>query len=177
MYRPSGLADMSEALFTIRPERPEDEAAIECLLDREFGVQRTQKTAYRLRARGRPVNGLSFVAFAEQRLVGTVQMWPLRIGTFEKALLLGPLAVSRAFSGNRCGITLMETALGEARRLGWLIVVLVGDEPYYAKVGFRRVPPGRLVMPGPVDPDRLLVCELEDGAFDGLEGLLEPGAG
>ena len=61
-------------------------------------------------------------------------------------------------------------ALKEAAAQGHRLVLLVGDEPYYAKVGFRRVPPGRIVMPGPVDPERVLIAELIDGAFDGASG-------
>ena len=49
-------------------------------------------------------------------------------------------------------------------------MILVGDEPYYGKCGFKRIPPGRVTMPGPVDPERLLVAELRDGAFDGVSG-------
>jgi predicted N-acetyltransferase YhbS len=49
---------------------------------------------------------------------------------------------------------------------------LVGDEPYYGKCGFKRVPPGGATMPGPVDPARLLIAELAEGAFDGVSGLV-----
>ena len=37
-------------------------------------------------------------------------------------------------------------------------------------MGFQRVPPGRITLPGPVDPARLLYCELEPGAFEAAEG-------
>ena len=50
----------------------------------------------------------------------------------------------------------------------------MGDEPYYAKTGFKRIPKGRATMPGPVDPDRLLVAELVAGAFEGVEGNIRP---
>jgi predicted N-acetyltransferase YhbS len=175
MYRSSGQADMSQALFEIRPERPDDRPAIERLLDEAFGAARRQKTAYRLREHGRPVPGLSFVAWADDALVGTIQLWPLAIGEFDKAVLLGPLAVARHFKGKRCGITLMELGLDEARRKGWRLAVLVGDEPYYSQAGFRRAPAGRLIMPGPVDPDRLLICELAPDAFDDVSGEVRPG--
>ena len=66
----------------------------------------------------------------------------------------------------------MERSLDAARAAGHTLVILVGDEPYYARVGFKRVPPGRLTMPGPVDPDRLLYCELVAGAFDGVSGTI-----
>jgi predicted N-acetyltransferase YhbS len=52
--------------------------------------------------------------------------------------------------------------------------VLVGDEPYYGKAGFKPIPKGRCAMPGPVDPARLLVCELVDGAFEGVSGPIRP---
>jgi len=51
---------------------------------------------------------------------------------------------------------------------------LVGDEPYYGKSGFKVIPKGRATMPGPVDPARLLVCELADGALDGVSGPIRP---
>ena len=44
----------------------------------------------------------------------------------------------------------------------------------YAKAGFKRIPRGRATMPGPVDPDRLLVAELVEGAFEGVEGKIRP---
>jgi predicted N-acetyltransferase YhbS len=54
------------------------------------------------------------------------------------------------------------------------LVLLVGDEPYYSKSGFKRVPKGQVKMPGPVDPARVLVAELVSGAFDGVAGMLRP---
>jgi predicted N-acetyltransferase YhbS len=50
------------------------------------------------------------------------------------------------------------------------VVVLVGDEPYYGPFGFKRIPPGQLVMPRPVDPNRLLAAELREGALAELSG-------
>jgi predicted N-acetyltransferase YhbS len=69
---------------------------------------------------------------------------------------------------------LIERALRDAAAKGHKLVILVGDEPYYGKCGFKRVPPGRAVMPGPVDPARLLVAELAAGAFDGVSGPIRP---
>ena len=51
------------------------------------------------------------------------------------------------------------------RSAGISLVVLVGDEPYYGKLGFRRIPFGRIILPGPVDPGRLLAAELVPGAL------------
>jgi len=55
-------------------------------------------------------------------------------------------------------------------------VILVGDEPYYVRAGFSRVPPGRLTLPRTRRPDRLLWLELVPGAFEGVAGAVMPGA-
>jgi predicted N-acetyltransferase YhbS len=72
-------------------------------------------------------------------------------------------------------MALMQACLGAAATGGHRLVVLVGDEPYYGRAGFRRIPPGRIVLPGPVDPMRLLVRELVDGAFEGVAGPARAG--
>ena len=62
----------------------------------------------------------------------------------------------------------------DAKAKGHRLVILVGDEAYYSRVGFKAVPKGRMTMPGPVDYSRLLVAELVDGAFDGVSGAIRP---
>jgi len=37
-----------------------------------------------------------------------------------------------------------------------------------------RIPKGEVTMPGPVDPARLLVAELVEGAFAGVKGAIRP---
>ena len=61
-------------------------------------------------------------------------------------------------------------ARGELERCHGL-VLLVGDEPYYARVGFARLPEGLIALPGPVDPKRFLYLELKPGALTGVTGL------
>ena len=58
----------------------------------------------------------------------------------------------------------MTRSLDAARIAGHRLVLLVGDEPYYRRFGFTRVPPGRIQMPGPVDAARVLWCDLVPGA-------------
>jgi predicted N-acetyltransferase YhbS len=116
---------------------------------------------------------VSFTARAGTLLVGSVRLSPVRIGE-TKALLLGPLTVEPAFRDQGVGQALIERALNEARIRGHKLVILVGDEPYYGKCGFKRVPSGRAVMPGPVDPARLLVAELTENAFEGASGAVRP---
>ncbi len=163
---------MSDVLFTILPETAEDADAIDRLHERTFGPGRFAKTAYRLREQVPHRLSLSFTARVGTLLVGSVRLSPVRIGE-TKALLLGPLTVEPAFRERGVGQALIARAVKEAAAQGERLVILVGDEGYYAKSGFRRIPPGRAVMPGPVDPERLLVAELAPGAFDGVSGRVQ----
>jgi predicted N-acetyltransferase YhbS len=155
--------------LTILRETTGDGPAIERLHDRTFGPGRYAKTAYRLREEVPHSLDLSFTARIGTLLVGSVRLSPVRIGG-TKALLLGPLTVEPPFRERGVGQTLISRALEEARGKGHRLVILVGDEPYYGKCGFRRIPAGRVMMPGPVDPARVLVAELADGAFEGVSG-------
>jgi predicted N-acetyltransferase YhbS len=60
--------------------------------------------------------------------------------------------------------------LARAKAEGFRLVLLVGDMPYYGRFGFQPVPPGRITLPGPVDPARLLAVELVPGALAGASG-------
>jgi len=164
---------MSDLSPTIRPETADDAAAIERLHERTFGPGRVAKTAYRIREGMEHTPELSFTARIGTLLVGSVRLTPIRIGT-TKALLLGPLTVEPPFRERGIGRKLIERALVEAKGSGHRLVVLVGDEPYYAKSGFKRIPKGTATMPGPVDPARLLICELADGAFEEVSGPIRP---
>ena len=164
---------MTDLSLTILPETADDAAPIERLHERTFGPGRYAKSAYRLREGGGHRPELSFTARIGTLLVGSVRLSPIRIGE-AKALLLGPLTVEPPFRERGIGHALIARALAQARDNAHRLVVLVGDEPYYGKSGFKRIPKGRATMPGPVDPARLLVCELVDGAFEGVSGPIRP---
>jgi predicted N-acetyltransferase YhbS len=164
---------MTDLSLTILAETADDALEIERLHERTFGPGRHAKSAYRIREGVAHRPDLSFTARIGTLLVGSVRLSEVVIGE-TKALLLGPLTVEPPFRDRGIGQALIERALKEARTKGHRLVVLVGDESYYAKTGFKRIPEGRVTMPGPVDPNRLLVAELVPGAFDGVAGKLRP---
>ena len=164
---------MSDLSLTVLAETANDAQAIERLHERTFGPGRFVLSAYRLREHVDHLLDLSFTARIGTLLVGSVRLSPIRIGE-TKALLLGPLTVEPPFRERGVGYALIARALTEAKAKGHRLAVLVGDEPYYGKSGFKRVPKGRATMPGPVDPARLLVGELIDGAFGRVSGPNRP---
>jgi predicted N-acetyltransferase YhbS len=158
-------------MWEIRPEAPGDAAGVETLVARSFGPGRIAKSAYRLREGVAPEAGLSFVAIEDGVLKGSVRFWPIAVGD-ARALLLGPLAVETKERGRGMGLALMQRGIEEARARGHRAILLVGDVPYYSRVGFAAVPEGHVTFPGPVDPARILALGLCDGAFESLKGAI-----
>jgi predicted N-acetyltransferase YhbS len=160
---------MPEIAVDLTTETPDDGPVIDKLHERAFGPGRFARTAFRLREGVSAHPRLSYVARIGSMIVGSIRLTPIHIGR-HPALLLGPLTVEPAFRSRGIGLALMQASLTAAVAEGHRLVILVGDEPYYGRVGFKRIAPGRVVLPGPVDPLRLLVKELADGAFEGVQG-------
>jgi len=166
----SGLTNLS---LTILPEKVDDDPAIEKLYERTFGPGRFARSAYRLREGVTHRRDLSFTARIGTLLAGSVRLTPVYVGKTH-AMLLGPLTVEPPFRQHGIGGALIEASLHAARNAGVKIIILVGDEPYYGRMGFKKVPRGSVKLPGPVDPERVLVAELSLGAFEGVEGMMRP---
>ena len=164
---------MTDLSLTVLAERPEDAVAIERLHERTFGPGRYARTSYRIREKVSHRLDLSFTARIGTLLVGSVRQTEVRIGD-TPALLLGPLTIEPPFRDRGIGMALLESALGEAKAKGHRLVMLVGDEPYYARVGFKRIPRGQVKLDGPVDPERMLAAELAEGALTGVSGVVRP---
>lgn len=166
----------------IIPEMPRHAAAIDNLLEEAFGPDRHRKTVYRLREGVPPIPELCLVAEEEDGFLrGTLRFWPVAIqderpGSRVRrvpALLLGPIAVHGGLRKTGVGTLLMNEGLARARAMGHRIVLLVGDEPYYGRFGFRRDLAVALRLPGPVDAERFLALELEPGALAGVSGVVD----
>jgi predicted N-acetyltransferase YhbS len=155
-----------------RPVVPADLAQVADLNARVFGPGRFTRTAYRVREGAPALSPYCRVAVMGSRMIAAVRFTDVSIGGTEGALLLGPLAVDPEYAGQGHGRQLVGEALDAARADGVRLVVLVGDEPYYARFGFRPVPPGQILLPGPVDPQRLLAAELVSGALQSYRGLI-----
>ena len=153
------------------PERVEDKDRVEALIDRAFGPGRFAKTAERLREACAAHPELSVCAWVGETLAGAVRLWPARIGD-QPALFLGPIAVEGALRRHGLGAELVEHACARARHVGECVIILVGDPGFFGPLGFEPVPFGRVTLPGPVDPRRLLWTALSPGALERMGGAL-----
>lgn len=162
---------MSVTPVAYTPEHPEHDAAIEAINEEAFGPGRFARAAYKIREAGGHDPDFSFVAVQDGEVIASVRQTQVVAGE-GRALLLGPLAVRPDHKNQGHGRRLVGIALDAARKAGVPAVLLVGDAPYYGPLGFAKVPRGSLTLPRPVDPERLLVCELAEGGAAALTGAL-----
>ncbi len=134
---------------------------VEHLLDLAFGEDRRRRTAYRLREGVDPIARLSFAAFDDGKLVGSIQCWPVQLtssdGTTHPLILVGPVAVRPDRQRSGIGHKLMEAMLSSADATNSEPMMLIGDAIYYDRFfGFSARHTQGWTLPGPVDRDRLL---------------------
>jgi predicted N-acetyltransferase YhbS len=153
------------AVIALVPLAQADAASVEALLDRAFGADRRQRTAYRVRAGLRTIPELSFAAVDEAgALLGSIQCWPVALACDDGAsvpmVMVGPVAVEPDAQKSGIGRALMERMLqaaagGEVD--GTDALMLVGDPEYYGRFfGFTAERTGGWRLPGPFEAHRLL---------------------
>jgi predicted N-acetyltransferase YhbS len=151
--------------------------AVEQLLDRAFGTDRHNRTAYRIRDGMRAIADLSFAALnADDTLLGTIQCWPVALhldaGGSAPLVMLGPVAVEPALQRGGIGRRLTATALAAADTQAVPAMMLIGDPEYYGRFfGFSAAATADWRVPGPVERHRLLA---RGGAVPDRAGMLGP---
>ncbi len=151
-------------------EKAEDWWEVEALYDLCFAPGRSALSSYRLREGVPPVAELCLcLRDRTGAMVAAIRQWPVRVGG-APCLLLGPVAVHPTRQGEGMARDLIARSVAIARDLGWERELLVGDEPYYRRFGFRKVP--GVIMPPPTNPDRVLGLELVEGAWQGVSGAV-----
>lgn len=164
-------------MIEIVPLAPERDAAVEDLLDAAFGPERRARTAYKVRGGGSPLRALGFAATMGDRLVGSIQCWPIVLtdeaGTRWPLVMVGPVAVAPDMQQGGIGRRLTEAALAAAAREGLgEALMLIGDPEYYERFfGFTAAHTGQWRLPGPFEARRLLA---RGAAVPDVAGVLGP---
>jgi predicted N-acetyltransferase YhbS len=148
-------------------EAPEHAQAIEALLTRAFGPGRFAKVSERVREQADFAPELSVVATEAGKVLGSVRMWRVNVGD-QPIVFLGPLAVEEGERKHGLGAMLVERACAATEAAGEAAVVLVGDLPFFSRVGFSVAPD--VALPGPVDPKRVLARTFADAPLSGMVG-------
>jgi predicted N-acetyltransferase YhbS len=145
-------------LITLSPLADADPNEVEHLLDASFGADRRGRTAYKLREGMDAIPALSLAAWEEDRLVGTLQCWPVALHNDQgetPLILVGPVAVDPERQQQGIGRAMMREMLAQAE--GREPMVLIGDPEYYGRhFGFIADQTANWELPGPFERRRLL---------------------
>ena len=163
-----------ERKFLVLDETIDDNNEVESLLNLVFTPQRNKLGSYYFRKNVSRVEFLCKVIKNDYgHIIGSIRYWPVYIGKKKfSCLLLGPLAVHPICQGEGIGAKLILNTLNLAEKYGWERVILVGDESYYSRFGFKKKLAKDLIFPKPVNQDRLLGLELKPGSFKRVKGLV-----
>lgn len=156
----------------IRPEQPEDEAAVEQMVQRAFWNKfrpgcTEHWLVHQLRRHPDYLPHLSRVALVDGQIAGCIMYARAALQTEKDVvpvLTFGPLCVDPALQGCGVGGLLLDQTLALARQDEWPGVIIFGEPEYYPRHGF-------------VPCDRFGIATAEGENFDPFMGLeLMPGA-
>jgi len=173
---PQYICEVTQEVIEIVPLATGDAAAVEQLLDRAFGADRHERTAYKVRGAARPIAALSFAAIENGRLIGSIQCWPVSLagadGDGAPLVMVGPVAVAPERQRGGIGHDLMAHMLATAAREELDgAMMLIGDPEYYGRFfGFSAERTAGWRLPGPVERHRLLARGAAVPAGDGMLG-------
>ena len=155
----------------IRPEKPEDIAAIHAVNEAAFPTPAEADLVDTLRDHGAHV--LSLVAVDGDKVIGHVLFTPVVIETGSgpiDALGLAPMAVQPGRQREGIGSQLVTAGLAQCTALDYPAVVVLGHPDYYPRFGFVQADRQGITCEFPSPPEAFMVKELQSGALDGRSG-------
>ncbi len=157
----------------IRPETPEDAAAIAQVNQLAFNRENEATLVERLRQNNAIT--LSLVAVVNAKIVGHILFSPVTITDDDfqwQAIGLGPMAVLPEFQNQGIGSALIRAGLDELKKLGHDVVIVLGHPEYYPRFGFKPSKPLGIQWEVHVPEDVFMVAELRQGALNGRTGIV-----
>jgi len=158
-------------LIAVRPERPDDHAAIRAVNEAAFGQPDEADLVDALRRSGDVV--ASLVAEDEEDILGHILFSRLTLsgpGDAPFLAALAPMAVLPDCQRRKIGTLMVAGGLGEMRARGVEAVIVLGHADYYPRFGFSADLARRL--DAPFSGESFMALELAPGALDRARGRL-----
>lgn len=118
---------------------------------------------------------LDLVAQLDGQLIGHIMLTKIHVlkpdGSRLDALMVAPLSVLKEYRSAGVGSALMKEGLRIASTLGYGAAFLLGEPAYYQRFGYK---PTHLhgITHDTYPADYLMVREINDGALDGVTGVV-----
>lgn len=156
----------------IRPEKPQDIAAIRRINEEAFGIPAEANLVDALRQNGKVT--FSLVAEDDGQIIGHILFSPVTVETNGQELLgvgLAPLAVLPEFQDRGFGSLLVKHGLECCREAGHPFAVVLGHAHYYPRFGF--APASRFGIKSEYDvaDENFMAMELQEGALQNQAGM------
>jgi putative acetyltransferase len=162
--------------INIRHETTNDYPGIKQVNDLAFGQPNESLLIQKLRMNPDFIDKLSLVAEINERIIGHILFFPIKVLGASKdygSLALAPMSVMPDFQNKGIGGQLIMKGLEVAKDLGFKSVIVVGHKDYYPKFGF--APAGKWSIKAPFDlPDEVFMAmELEKEGLKDVSGVVE----
>lgn len=166
---PLPFADASMAL--IRPERPDDSAAIRAVNHAAFDQLDEAALVDRIRFTDRYIG---WVAVLDDAVVGHIAFSAMTLSPAQPELTLfglAPMAVRPDHQREGIGSALVRAGLNACQEAGADAVFVLGHPEYYPRFGFTPAADLGLASQFDVPREVFMVFETRPGALDGVSGV------
>ncbi len=156
----------------IRPERPEDIAAVRAVNQAAFPAPAEAALVDRLR--GLP-GVISLVADDGSEVIGHILFSPVTVEHASgdwTAIALGPMAVRPDRQRSGVGGALVEAGLTACRQGFWTVCFVLGHPEFYPRFGFAPAAPLGLRCTWTVPDPVFMVAEVTPGTLTARSGLV-----
>jgi putative acetyltransferase len=160
----------------IRSEGIKDYTGIRLANDLAFAQPDEGILVEKLRLKSGFIDKLSIVAGLNDRIIGHILFFPIKIISDSKhhdSLALAPMCVIPEFQNKGIGGQLITKGLRDAAELGFKSVIVLGHRNYYPRFGF--VPASKWKIKAPFElPDNVFMAlELVKNGLSDVSGVVE----
>ena len=160
----------------IRSEEKNDYEAIKKINDLAFNQINEGVMIEKLRDNPEFIAELSLVAVVNDKVVGHILFFPVKIkNDFEckRSLSLAPMAVHPNFQNKGIGSKLVNEGLKKANECGFNSVIVVGHPNYYPRFGFKPASNWSIRLPMEIPDEAFMAIELKPDGLKNCSGIVE----
>ncbi len=167
---------MIKISLVIRPETKKDYDAITEINNLAFKRETEGKLVQNLRQNPNFVPELSLIAEKDNRIIGHILFYPIKINEDNlkhDSLALAPMSVHPDYQNKGVGSKLVQEGLKRAQKLGYKSVIVLGHPDYYPRFGFKPASNWNIRAPFEVPNKAFLALELKKDGLKDITGTVE----
>lgn len=147
----------------------------EAFKDAEYSDHKEHLLVDRLRKSEAFIPELSIIAELDKKIVGHVMLTKILIKNDDKeheALALAPVSVLPQYQNKGIGNSLIIESIKVAKELGYTSVIVLGEDRYYHRFGFKSTSIWNIRAPFDVPRESFMALELKRESLVQVEGVV-----